>query len=83
MWSKKMISVLNIRCDKESVSPKIKFLKFRFLLYKIRIISLSKHVQVSAHPPDKTFSENISPTTCMTEPLEPHGGKRSPHSPSQ
>lgn len=75
MWSTKIASLLNVRSDKESVSPKIKFLKFHLLGYKIRIISLNNHFQISSYPPPKPLSENISPTTYKKEPLKPHGRK--------
>lgn len=61
VWSQKIASVLNVRCDKESVSPKIKFPKFHFLAYKIRIINSNKHFQISSHPPPSLYLRTSFP----------------------
>lgn len=84
LWPSKMVSVLNVRCDKESVSSRVTSLKFNFLVYKIGIRRLSKHFWISSHwtsctPLSRTSpqpwlvwlsGQNISPTTYTKEPLK-------------
>lgn len=59
LWPIETASMLNLRCDKESVTPKIKALKFHFLVYKVRIIRLRKHFRTSSHLSHNPLSENI------------------------
>lgn len=47
-----------------------KFLQFHFLVYKVRFRRLTKHFQISSHPPHSSLSENVFPTAYMKEPLQ-------------
>lgn len=71
VWSIETASMLNVSVT-ESLFLKFqkKFLQFHFLIYKVRFIRLTKHFQISSHPPHSSLSENVFPTAYMKEPLQ-------------
>lgn len=65
LWPIRTASVLNVQSDEESVSPKIKSLKFHFLVDKMT--RLSKHLQTSSQPSHNPSSENMPPQYIIHE----------------